>query len=100
MRSTCWICGGDARRLGIYGDWDALVCQGCGRYKISRTLLQENTGKAFNVQWMRADFGCWRVAGLEPIVNRHNAYFGRKLPHIHTDNSLIGWPAGSQTFGH
>lgn len=95
MRCSCWICGGEAKHAGVYGDWDALECQDCGRYKISRKLLNESLDKKFDVQLMRAELWRWPVARLEPVVNRNNAHYVATRSKFHASDRLIGWPSCS-----
>ena len=92
MNCACWICWGDAWRKGIYGDWEELVCLGCGRYKISRRFLTGSRGKTFDVQKMRAEFQRLQLAGHVPVVNYHNARFAGERVHERTDDKLVGWP--------
>jgi hypothetical protein len=93
MTCACWICWGDAWRKGIYGDWDEVVCLGCGRYKISRSFLKESLGKSFDVQKMREELERWRTVGHVPVVSSHNARFTWKYPQ--DDDKLVGWPSVS-----
>lgn len=91
MKCACWICWDDAWRKGIYGDWDELVCLGCGQYRISRSFLKENLGKCFDVQKMREELERWRTLGQVPVVNSHHARFTWKYPK--NDDRLVGWPS-------
>jgi hypothetical protein len=82
MICTCWICWGSAVRKGIFGDWDDLVCSGCGRYKISKRLVKSSIGKKFDVEQMRVGLARSRAVGEIPVVNFYNAAFVGDLAHI------------------
>lgn len=93
MRCMCWICWGEAYRKGIYGDWDDVICFGCGRYKISRRLLKECVGMKFDVAAMRERFKPVQDHALTPIVDRHSVVFQAHFrPQVLTGR-LLGWPA-------
>lgn len=81
MKCACRICWGDSWLLGTYGDWEDIVCLGCGRYKISKRLLAGNLGKAFDVNVMRVEFGSWRAVHQMPIVSQSNARFTPQKSH-------------------
>lgn len=36
---SCFICGDSAREIQSLGDWEERDCPGCGRYRISGTVL-------------------------------------------------------------
>lgn len=83
MTHMCFICWGDARQTGVYGDWDERDCPGCGRYMMSRRFFYDHIGCTFDVIAMRRQLDRARKALKSPPINMLNAIFAshpRSLP--------------------
>jgi len=92
MKCACRICWGDAWLLGTYGDWEDIVCLGCGRYKISKRLLAVNPGRAFDVILMRVELESWRAVHQTPIVSQSNARFTTPNSHHRLQRAFMLGP--------
>lgn len=83
MKCMCWVCWGDAERKSAIGDWQNIVCTGCGRYFISKRLIQQNAGKKFEVMAMRKVINDAALAGLVPAISDRTARFATASSNWH-----------------
>lgn len=90
MRCSCRICWGPAFRRGIYGGWEDISCEACGRYHIYQNFLQDHAGKVFDVECMRLLLADTRAPGRIPIVTASNGIWRR--PFEKNGSRLPGWP--------
>lgn len=82
MKCMCWICWESAELQYEVGDWQVIDCSACGRYFISRQLIQKNVGKTFDVKATRQLIVDAVCAGVIPAISDGTAYFTSSRRHI------------------
>jgi hypothetical protein len=72
---TCLICKGAAETYESGGDWHERNCSGCGRYRVSRTLVDTMAGlkQSFDVARTRTWIAMNRAATASPIISSFDA---------------------------
>jgi hypothetical protein len=78
----CWICWENAELQYEVGDWQVIDCSACGRYFISRQLMQKNVGKTLDVKATRQLIVDAVCAGVIPAISDRTAYFTSSRKHI------------------
>ncbi|MED5607844.1 hypothetical protein VV867_09120 [Pseudomonas sp. JH-2] len=76
----CFICSEEAERLPAGGDWAALNCPDCGRYRVTGTLVaimragNEKLDREPTLQWLarRREFDDF------PLIGEFDAFVVRK----------------------
>jgi hypothetical protein len=78
----CWICWENGELQYEVGDWQVIDCSACGRYFISRQLMQKNLGKTLDVKATRQLIVDAVCAGVIPAISDGTAYFTSSRKHI------------------
>lgn len=81
MRCMCWICWDNATLKYEVGDWQVIDCATCGRYFISKQLMQENVGKTLDVEATRQLIAESLCAGSIPAISGGTARFTEARRH-------------------
>ncbi len=72
---TCLICKGAAETYESGGDWHERNCAECGRYRVSRTLVDTMASQkqSFDVERTRTWIAMNKVATASPIISSFDA---------------------------
>ncbi|MOA40755.1 hypothetical protein D3C78_1626590 [compost metagenome] len=72
---TCLICSGAAETYDSGGDWHERNCARCGRYRVSRTLVDTMAGRkqSFDVVRTRAWIATNKVTTPSPLISSSEA---------------------------
>lgn len=72
---ACLICNGSAVTYESGGDWYERNCVDCGRYRLSRTLVDTMVGlkQSFDVERTRIWVGMNRVENPSPLLSTFDA---------------------------
>lgn len=72
---TCLICSDAAETYDSAGDWHERSCAGCGRYRVSRTLVDTMAGlnQSFDVARTRTWIAINRVTTPSPLISSFDA---------------------------
>jgi hypothetical protein len=67
----CLICGGIAKTYDSGGDWHERNCANCGRYRVSRTLVDTMKGlrQSFDVVRTRSWLAANKVTTPSPLIS-------------------------------
>ena len=72
---TCLICNAAAETYESSGDWHERNCASCGRYRLSRTLVDTMSGlnQSFDVTRARAWIAVHKIINPSPLMASFDA---------------------------